>query len=263
MQRGTAEELKRKLRRRQFLGLGLLALPAVAGVDARFIERTWLEVAHFDLRPDPTCRFVQFSDFHYKGDTAYAAKVIGAINTLEPEFVCFTGDLIEEAKHAPAALDFIRQIKRPVHGCPGNWDYGSGVSFKLYEKAFRATGGEWLEDRSLVLARHDLELIGMGMRGVHVLDEPKAGRRLLLIHYPTQADRLDGRRYDLILAGHSHGGQVRLPIYGALALPYGVGRYQKGAYESLGGPIYVNVGIGTYMFPVRFNCRPETTVVRI
>lgn len=220
-------------------------------------------MTQFDLTPQPAHRFVHFSDLHYKGDAEYAAKVVETINALEPEFVCFTGDLIEEARFAPAALDFIRQIERPVYGCPGNWDYGSHADFRLYEKAFAETGGEWLEDRAVVLEKPELELIGMGLRGVHALGEPRAARRLLLIHYPIQADRLDGRRYDLILAGHSHGGQVRLPFYGALALPYGVGRYQQGRFESAGGPLYVNVGVGTYMFPVRFNCRPEITVIGI
>ncbi|MEO7167570.1 MAG: metallophosphoesterase [Chthoniobacterales bacterium] len=253
----------RKFSRRQFLGLGLVALPAAAGIDGRFAEPTWLRVTQLDAHPQPASCFVQFSDFHYKGDADYAEEVIGRINELAPDFVCFTGDLVEDKSYAPAALDFIRQIERPVYGCPGNWDYGCGADFKEYAKAYRATGGEWLEDRSIVLPQHGLEIIGMGLRGVHVLGEKKAQRRLLLIHYPTQADRLAGRRYDLILAGHSHGGQVRLPFYGAPVLPYGVGRYQKGLYESLGGPLYVNVGIGTYMFPVRFNCRPELTVVRL
>ncbi|MEO8043449.1 MAG: metallophosphoesterase [Spartobacteria bacterium] len=251
----------RKLTRRQFLGLGLVALPAAAGIDGRFAEPTWLQVTHFDLNPKPACRFVQFSDFHYKGDVEYAAEVIRTINGLAPDFVCFTGDLVEDKRFAPDALDFIRQIERPVYGCPGNWDYGSGADFKDYAKAYRATGGEWLEDRSVVLPQFRLEVIGMGLRGVHVLDEARAERRLLLIHYPIQADRLDGRRYDLIVAGHSHGGQVRIPFYGAPVLPYGVGRYEKGRYDSLGGPLYVNVGIGTYMYRVRFNCRPELTVV--
>ena len=253
----------RRLTRRQFLGLGLVALPAAAGLDARFAEPTWLRVTQFDLQPEPTCRFVQFSDLHYKGDAEYVAGVVQKINALAPEFVCFTGDLIEDKRFAPAALDFIRQIERPVYGCPGNWDYGSGADFREYEKAFSSTGGAWLEDRNRVLPKQDLELIGMGLRGVHKLGEAKAPRRVLLIHYPIQADRLDGRRYDLILAGHSHGGQVRLPFYGAPMLPYGVGRYQRGRYDSLGGPLYVNVGIGTYMYPVRFNCRPELTVVRL
>ncbi len=253
----------RRLTRRQFIGLGLVALPAAAGIDGRLVEPSWLRVTHFDLRPEATCRLVQFSDFHYKGDAEYAASVVRRINALAPEFVCFTGDLVEDKRFAPAALDFIRQIERPVYGCPGNWDYGSGADFREYERAFRATGGEWLEDRSVVLAQENLELIGMGLRGVHQLVEAKAPRRLLLIHYPIQADRLEGRRYDLILAGHSHGGQVRIPFYGAPVLPYGVGRYQMGAFESLGGPLYVNVGVGTYMYPIRFNCRPELTVVRL
>jgi uncharacterized protein len=254
----------RRMTRRKFLGLGLAALPATAALDACFAEPTWLRLTNFDLYPQPTNRLVHFSDFHYRGDSRYAAKVIDTINHLEPEFVCFTGDLVEEARFAQSALDFIAQIKRPVYGCPGNWDYGSGADFKLYEGAFAETGGAWLADRNLVLEKPGIELIGMGLRGVHALDEPRAARRILLIHYPTQADRLEGRRYDLILAGHSHGGQVRLPLLGAPVLPYGVGGYDQGRFESLGGPLYVNVGIGTLaMMPVRLNCRPEITVVRM
>ena len=252
----------KKLSRRQFLQIGLLAVPAAAGIDGRFTEPTWLRVTHFDLDPNSSCRFVQFSDLHYKGDAGYTAKIVEKINALEPEFVCFTGDLVEEARFAPAALEFIRQIKRPVYGCPGNWDYGSGVNFGDYERAFRATGGEWLEDKGVVFPQHEVELIGMGIRGESMFPTPQAKRRVLLIHYPVSADSLKGR-YDLILAGHSHGGQVRLPIFGAPILPYGVGRYQRGHYDSLGGPLYVNVGVGTYLIPVRFNCRPELTVVRI
>ena len=253
----------RRLTRRQFLGLGLCALPAAAGLDGRFVEPSWLRVTQFDLHPKPTCRFVQFSDLHYKGDAEYVASVVRKINALEPEFVCFTGDLVEEKRFAPAALDFIRQIERPVYGCPGNWDYGSGADFREYEKAFqRLAAPGWKTATSCspskISSSSEWDCAGCTGSG-----KPKAPRRVLLIHYPIQADRLDGRHYDLILAGHSHGGQVRLPFYGAPVLPFGVGRYQRGRYDSLGGPLYVNVGIGTYMFPIRFNCRPELTVVRL
>lgn len=66
-----------------------------------------------------------------------------------------------------------------------------------------------------------------------------------------------------MMAGHSHGGQVRLPFYGAPILPWGVGRYDLGYFETKAGPRYVNAGIGTYYFPFRFNCRPELTLITL
>jgi hypothetical protein len=87
---------------------------------------------------------------------------------------------------------------------------------------------------------------------------------LLLVHYPAWADNLGGRRCDLILAGHSHGGQVRLPFFGSLITPYNTGRYDLGRFETPGGPLYVNPGIGTLGdFEFRFNCRPEITLFRL
>lgn len=250
--------------RRKFLGLTALALPAAFGANARFIEPTSLRVTKLDLpggRGD--CRFVHFTDFHYKGDAAYAAEMVRTINELAPEFVCFTGDLVEDARFAPEALGFIQQIRAPVYGSPGNHDYWSQVPFPEFERAFEATGGAWLVDRSLVLPAHDLELIGMGSRGPLAFTSACASRRLLLMHYPGPAGKFHEYRFDLILAGHSHGGQVRLPFLGALIVPHGVGPYDLGYYETPGGPLYVNAGIGTYRIPVRWNCRPEITVVTI
>jgi uncharacterized protein len=250
-----------KITRRKFLGLTALALPAALGADARFIEPTALRVTKFNLGGGGNCRFVHFTDFHHKGDLSYAAEVVRTINELAPEFVCFTGDLVEDARFATEALGFIQQIRAPVYGSPGNHDYWSRVSFSEFERAFAATGGAWLVDRTIVLPKHDLELVGMGMVGIHAFTASRASRQVLLMHYPAMANSLDGRRYDLILAGHSHGGQVRLPFYGALIVPHGVGPYELGYYETPGGPLYVNAGIGTYRVPLRLNCRPEVTVV--
>lgn len=251
----------RKITRRRFLGLGALALPAALGADARFVEPTALRVIRFDTGAAGNCRFIHFTDFHHKGNVDYATKVVRTINNLAPEFVCFTGDLVEDVRFAPAAFDFIRQIDSPVYGCPGNHEYTSGISFAELERVFAATGGAWLADRSAVLPKHDLEIIGMGLRGARTFTAPLANRRLALMHYPQMSEWLDEHRYDLILAGHSHGGQVRLPFYGGVWLPDGVGRYQLGYYQSPAGPLYVNAGIGTYHFPLRWNCPPEITVV--
>jgi len=246
--------------RRKFLSLAALALPGAVAAEA-CVEPTNLRVAQLPLNSGGTLRFAHFTDFHYKGNAGYAEHLVSTINQLHPEFVCFTGDLVEDKRFAAGALEFIRKIKAPVYGSPGNHDYRCRAPFADYEEAFGATGGEWLVDRSVVIAEHDLEIVGMALIGIHALKPAQASRRLLLLHYPAMADSLGGPRFDLILSGHSHGGQVRLPFYGALALPWGVGPYDLGYFESKGGPLYVNPGIGTYSFPYRFNCRPEVTLV--
>src|SRR5205823_5850472 len=103
-----------KITRRKFLGLTALTLPAALGANAWFIEPTALRVTRFNLNGGSSdCRFVHFTDFHHKGDVGYAAEVVRTINKLAPEFVCFTGDLVEEVQFAPEALGFIRQINAP------------------------------------------------------------------------------------------------------------------------------------------------------
>jgi uncharacterized protein len=255
----------RKMTRREFLGMTALAVPAAIGAaDARLIEPTSLRITNFNLpEAKGECRFVHFTDFHYKGDTEYATEVVRTINELNPEFVCFTGDVVEQARFAPEALRFIQQIRAPVYGSPGNHDYWSGVSFPEFERAFATTGGAWLVDQSILLPNRDLELVGMALRGIHAFNPRQADRRILLMHYPAMAGQLHEHTFDLILAGHSHGGQVRLPFIGPLIVPHGVGPYNLGYYDTPGGPLYVNAGIGTYRIPIRLNCRPEITVVTI
>ena len=250
-----------KISRRKFLGLSALALPAALGTGSAAVETTMLRVTK--LRQGPgACRFVHFSDLHYKGDAAYAAEVVRTINELKPNFVCFTGDLVEEARFAAEAFSFVRQITAPVYGAPGNHDYQSGVAFSDYATAFGATGGGWLADRSVLLPEHDLELVGFARGGKRAFKAPQGSRQILLLHYPQVARGLD-REFALILSGHSHGGQIRLPFFGALVLPKGVGPYEHGYYETPGGPLYVNAGIGTWRIPFRWNCRPEITLITV
>lgn len=124
-----------KISRRKFLGLSALALPTVLSADARMTPR--LRVTTLPLSDRPKCRFVHFCDFHHAGDSEYADEVVTAINRLRPDFVCFTGDLVEDRAFLGEALGFIGKISVPVYGVPGNHDYTSGAAASEFERLQR------------------------------------------------------------------------------------------------------------------------------
>jgi hypothetical protein len=70
------------------------------------VEPTWLPVTRLDLNPQPTCRFVHFTDFHHKGDTDYAAEMVRTISALEPKFVGFTVNLVEDRRFCHRSARF-------------------------------------------------------------------------------------------------------------------------------------------------------------
>jgi predicted MPP superfamily phosphohydrolase len=256
----------RKITRRRFILAMLLLSPAAVYGDARWIEPTRLKIRRLNFAKDkPMHRFVHFTDLHHKGDVAFGKSVVETINSLSPEFVCFTGDLIEEGKYLSEALEILSGIKSPLFGIPGNHDYWSKASFEPIAKCFAATGGAWMEDEQRIIADGKINLIGVAHMGPrHPLPEPQAGmKNILLIHYPAWVKQLGERKFDLILAGHSHGGQVRIPFYGAVVVPFAVDEFEMGLYKTANGPLYVNPGIGWFPVPLRFNCRPEITVIEI
>ena len=255
-----------KLSRRRFLAATLLACPFVTMADAKWLEPSWVRVRKIRLaHGKPAHRFVHFTDVHHKGDRAYLEAVVRKINAVSPEFVCFTGDLIEQTKYLSEALEIFARIKSPLYGVPGNHDYWSRAPFDRIAACFAATGGGWLVEQRLQTADRKFSIIGAAC--LHSKTPPiepdGSTANIFLMHYPAWVENLRTTRYDLILAGHSHGGQVRLPFYGPLFLPFGVGRFDLGMFRTTSGPLYVNPGIGWFPVPIRFNCRPEITVFEI
>jgi hypothetical protein len=258
----------RLMSRRRFLagfGAAFAAAPFGMFADAEWLEPTWLEVRRRRIGDgQPTHRLVHFTDLHYKGDRAYAQSVVNRINSLSPDFVCFTGDIIEHARFLPEALEILSGLKSPVYGVPGNHDYWSRAPFGEIARCFAATGGAWLLDEHRLIAG-GINVIGATCIypvPLQPLLNP-ATKNILLMHYPAWIKRQVGQKFDLALAGHSHGGQVRIPFYGAIVLPTGVGEYDLGVFQTQAGPLNVSSGIGWYPIPVRFNCRPEIVLIEI
>jgi uncharacterized protein len=252
-----------KVSRRRFLLGAILAAPLLAIADAKWFEPKWVRTRRFQPgHGKPVHRLVHFTDIHHKGDRAYLVSVVRKVNALSPDSVCFTGDLIEEKKHLPEALEILSGIKSPLYGVPGNHDYWSKAVFRDIEKCFAATGGAWLLDAQAVTKDGRFSLIGATCLSLKqpALKLNPVTRNIVLMHYPVWVEKFAPQKFDLLLAGHSHGGQVRLPFYGPIYVPFGVERYDMGWFDTSSGPLYVNPGIGWFPVPIRFNCRPEITV---
>ena len=255
-----------KFSRRRFVMAALLVAPLLAVADAKWLEPTWVRTRRFRLGArKPTHRIVHITDVHHKGDRAYLAAVVRRINALSPDFVCFTGDLIEETQHLPEALELLAGIKSPVYGVPGNHDYWSKAPWAGIAECLAGTGGAWLLDQQRVTSDGQFSIIGATCRSSKqpLLPASPGTRNIFLMHYPSWVKKLGGQRFDLLLAGHSHGGQVWLPFYGPVYVPFGVDQYVRGLFHTDAGPLYVNPGLGWFPWPIRFNCRPEITVFEI
>src|SRR5690606_19786730 len=124
-------------------------------------------------------------------------------------------------------------------------------------------GGQWLMDEEVTIRDGAVRLMGMAGSNAGNFAAKSGVKNILLSHYPNGVELFQNTKFDLILAGHTHGGQVRLPWYGALVVPFGTGEYQLGMYQTHAGPLYVSAGIGYFFLNVRFCCRPEITVFEI
>jgi uncharacterized protein len=253
-----------KLTRRQFLGSLVFGIPTIAAADSFWIEPNWLKIRKIRLsKAEPTHRFVHFTDIHHKGDKKYLESVVREINQLAPDFVCMTGDIIEESSFLTEALEILAQINAPIYGVPGNHDYWAHADFEEIAEAFQKSGGAWLEDKQATTKDGKVTLHGAGEHPPSgFLPNPRT-KNVMLMHYPYWVDQLGRNKFDAVLAGHSHGGQVRIPFYGPIVLPAGTGKYDLGLFHTDAGPFYVSSGIGWFVFNIRFRCRPEIVLFEI
>ena len=276
-QQPSGKHLKLAVTLPRVLVYGVLLLVLVAGLllgYATLVEPRWLKIREITLVPNPTLTIVHISDLHYNGDRAYLRRVIAEINRINPDLVCFTGDLVERNSSLGGVLLGLRRIKVPLYGVPGNHDiWYRGENWERIKECFKSTGGAWLDDDQVNALGGKVSITGLSGLPKSPQREltpvrPAGGaaspeKRLLLIHQPLVAIEPGIGTYNLIMAGHSHGGQVCLPWGLAPALPYGVGEYRYGLFQTVNGPLYVTSGIGTFMFRIRFNCRPEIVVFHL
>jgi uncharacterized protein len=229
-------------------------------------------------------RIAQLSDLHYDpyfSDTPLR-KAIDMVNGLQPDLIVLTGDFVTAPIGKVSHLTAVAAAQ-PVEPCAlllsklhapsgvmailGNHDLNTSevhVTAVLRSHSIQVLRNAcvplerdgkrlWIAGVDDILeGKPDLEL---ALRGI-----PSAEPVILLAHEPDWADHVSRHPVDLQLSGHSHGGQVRLPLVGPLFLPTLAKKYPWGLHQVGRLTLYTNVGLGTIRLPVRLNCPPEVTL---
>ena len=264
------------------------ALAGAAFIEGFLREPFQLEVSRLTIASPwlPTgfdgMKIVQLSDLHIHHISRAYCTAIDVIRRERPDLVVITGDLVDHPEQTSVCLAFLSDLWAaagvPMVVVPGNWDhraFPTKQSIAAWHKRIQAeTGTRVLANQNVVLHWHGdyMWLVGTddpyfghadldaSFRGV-----PDTAFALVLTHAPEAFEELAQRpAVRLVLAGHTHGGQVRLPFIGALRVPsrYGT-RFARGLFKLGDTFFYVNAGMGMSHLPIRFLCRPELTVLTL
>ncbi|MED4507233.1 MULTISPECIES: metallophosphoesterase [Bacillus] len=270
-----------------FLGLAAAGLFTAAGGlgYARYLEPHMLETNFIPIRHRlipkgfDQFRIVQFSDTHlseyFTADEL--SNVVSQVNALSPDLIVFSGDLIDKPhryREHERAVSALKKLSAPYGKLAifGNHDRG-GYGTKVYQTLMASAGFRVLRNDLL-----KLELIDGSVIEIASLDDLMLGRpdyegilsklskkafSILLVHEPDAALTANQYPVNLQISGHTHGGQIQIPVFGPLITPPYGEIYTEGMYETAGMKIYVNRGIGTTRLPLRFLSKPEITVFQL
>ncbi len=242
-----------------------------------FVEPNWITIRHYNVpcKALSGLHAVFISDLHIKkNDVARVRRIVKLVNAQNPDIVLGGGDFAN-GHSIKSTLDIeilgyeLSKIKAPYgfYTVLGNHDWWTnGESLRRSLEKF---GINVLENSSASVHTGDgkyLYIAGLGDRDTREV-KPKAALkntsfpRILLTHHPDVFYEVD-EQVDLMLAGHTHGGQVVLPLWGPILIPTDYPKkFAHGMVEENGNRIIVTKGIGTSILPIRFNCKPEIVVI--
>lgn len=242
------------------------------GLYARYVEPKWIEVTELDQGGDLTIALV--TDIHI-GPHFHAADLEPTIRTLEqlqPDIVLLGGDFISESPRFLRELEGpLRRITRTARlGSWGVWGNHDIANIRARMAPVLANAEVTMLTNEAVHLADDLWLVGIddALLGKPDLEiafarVPANARTIALWHEPDWAEKMVPYAPQIMLSGHTHGGQMRLPGIGPLATPLLGKIHVAGHYNIEGMPLYVSRGIGMYRPPLRFHSRPEIVLIRI
>lgn len=264
--------------------LGLLLSSLCVLIYAYFIEPNWIEINSLQLTlPHLATEFdeykiVQISDIHVNKWMTQARlnRIFRLVNQQKPDAIAITGDFItrRQERFIPNLLATMGQLAAPdgKFGVLGNHDYWSdaiAISRMMAQTNVLNLANSFQTiqrgNAKLYIAGVDDVFVGKNRLDLVIENLPDDGNAaILLAHEPDFADTSAvTNRFDLQLSGHSHSGQVRVPFFRPLYLPELGRKYYAGLHQLGSMMVYTNRGLGVTGMHLRFNCRPEITVITL
>lgn len=268
----------------QILGGTTLSAAGLLGY-TRVLEPNWIDIERRTLvipglSPEVAgTQIAQISDIHLSEYTSVDKlfSAVNQINALKPDLVLLTGDFVgNNATDAQGLVEPLRRLDAPAYAVFGNHDLWTD---RQLVGRYLSEGGVNILVNQAVQIGNRLHLAGVddvwsgqpdlsnALRAV-----PAATTTLLMAHEPDYFDHVTASDAPVAVqfSGHSHGGQVRIPMIennrlrvAAPVLPRYGRRYAIGLYEENNRQVYTNRGLGVWPLPYRFNCRPEITLFEL
>ena len=248
-------------------------------------ENTTLELNYITVTSERLPEFfsgykiAHVSDLHNTQMSEDNEKLIDLLKEASPDIIAITGDLVDSySPNIDVALDFAKKAVdiAPCYYVTGNHEHRSRVDLEKLERGLEEAGVTVLRNQAVTLTVEDesISLIGIDdptstdlpvTDRIKGLKDENAAFTLLLSHRPELFNTYCQNDVDLVLSGHAHGGQFRLPFIGGIAAPdQGLfPRYDSGLYTSENTNMVVSRGIGNSIFPFRLNNRPEVVLIEL
>jgi predicted MPP superfamily phosphohydrolase len=272
--------LRAKLRQ-AITSTGALGMTLLTGGYARFIAPRRIQYPEYDLPipnlPEPFAgfRILHLSDLHAANHTPipYLRDVIRHVNSLPKDLTVITGDFVtRELRRVKPAVEVVAQLHGPVIATFGNHDYNEShqpwVSSEIadaLEKQLTEKGITVLRNRAIPIERGGARLWIVGLED-YWSDRFNAEQAykavtngdpsIALSHNPDTAHFLAQYHPAWVLSGHTHGGQLRIPIAGSMVLPVQDKSLDQGFHTVGQTRLFISRGVGSHI-PVRFRCPPE------
>lgn len=267
-----------------FVNLGFSAVQVDAYVvEPLLVDTTQLSLVFDELDPaSPPVRLVHLTDLHLERSGLREARVIREVNDLRPDLIVLTGDYLNLSYLGdPVAAEHFRSLIVQLDAPYGIYAVRGTVEPVPEAMAWlvRNTGIVWLEQEAVTVNVRGQSLTLAGIACSHVQEQdierlrqtlhdlPASDFTVLLYHSPDLIREAAGMQVDLFLAGHTHGGQIRLPFLGPVVTysMYG-SRYAAGLFQEGDTTMYVSRGLGfegSWLPRARFLCPPEIVSIEL